>query len=91
MKKECEHVRSIEEQDQDYIHPGHSLPHLYDKAIGALETLIFNEILSRRDFPKENVVQNPGFSYKWNVTWTPEDGPTAFRINRKKKAPNDLK
>jgi hypothetical protein len=83
IKLECEYVKSIHDRFRDSIHPGESLPPVYDKALGALELLLVNEVIKRGTSLGMVMRQRPGFSQNWNFQWQPAQGPTVFKLDRK--------
>lgn len=83
IKSECTCVKSVHDRFRDSIRPGECLPSLYDKALGALELLLVNEVLHRTSSFGMVLPQRPGFSHKWNFEWRPTDGATVFRVTRK--------
>lgn len=89
IKSECMYVKSVHDRFRDSIRPGECLPSVYDRALGALELLLVNEVLHRTGSFETLIPQRPGFSHKWNFQWRPEDGPTAFKVHRKPGASVD--
>ena len=83
IKSECMYVKSVHDRFRDSIRPGECLPSVYDKALGALELLLVNEVLHRTSSFGMLVQQRPGFSHKWNFQWRPKDGVTVFKVDRK--------
>lgn len=83
IKSECTYVKSVHDRFRDSIRPGECLPSLYDRALGALELLLVNEVLHRTSSFGMVLPQRPGFSHKWNFEWRPTDGATVFRVTRK--------
>lgn len=91
IKDECEHVKSVHSRFRDSIGPGQSLPPVYEKALGALELLVVNEVIRRGTEFGETMPQRPGFSQKWTFKWRPDEGSTVFKVSRKTGAPTDQK
>lgn len=83
MKSECMYVKSVHDRFRDSICPGECLPSVYDRALGALELLLVNEVLHRTSNFGMLITQRPGFSHKWNFQWCPKDGVTVFKVDRK--------
>ncbi|PMD57413.1 uncharacterized protein K444DRAFT_615869 [Hyaloscypha bicolor E] len=91
IKTECEYVKSIHDRFRDSIHPGECLPSVYDRALGALELLLVNEVIDRARHIGKVTPQRPGFSQNWNFQWQPANGPTAFKVDRKRGVPVEQK
>lgn len=83
IKSECTYVKSVHDRFRDSIGPGERLPSVYDRALGALELLLVNEVLRRAELFGMLMPQRPGFSHKWNFQWRPNDGVTVFNVDRK--------
>lgn len=91
IKSECMYVKSVHDRFRDSIRPGECLPSVYDRALGALELLLVNEVLHRTSSFETLIPQRPGFSHKWNFQWRPKDGVTVFKVDRKPGASVDQK
>jgi hypothetical protein len=91
IKDECVYVKSVHDRFRDSILPGHPLPVEYNRALGALELLLVNEVNRRADQFGELMPQRPGFSHKWTFQWRPADGPTVFKLERRHGAPVEQK
>ncbi|MCJ1385691.1 hypothetical protein MMC17_008814 [Xylographa soralifera] len=91
IRSECVHVKSAHDRFRDSIHPGAPLPRVYDRALGALELLLVNEVLRRGTRFGEIMPHRPGFSHKWTFKWRPDTGPTSFQLRRKTGASVDQK
>lgn len=76
------HVRQ-DDRFRDSIRQAECLPSVYDRALGALELLLVNEILYRTSSFGMLMRQRPEFSYKWNFQWRPNDGVAVFKDDRK--------
>lgn len=83
IKNECTYVKSVHDRFRDSIRPGECLPSVYDRALGALELLLVNEVLYRTSSFGVVMHQRPGFSHKWTFQWLPKDGATVFSVQRK--------
>lgn len=83
IKNECENVKSVHDRFRDSIHPGETLPPVYDKALGALELLLVNEVIERGNGLGMVMRERPGFSQNWNFQWQPAHGPAVFKLDRK--------
>jgi hypothetical protein len=83
IKSECGYVKSVHDRFRDSIRPGESLPPVYDRALGALELLLVNEVINRGTRIGTIMPQRPGFSRNWNFQWRPDHGPTVFKADRK--------
>lgn len=91
IKSECEYVKSVHDRFRDSIRPGECLPPVYDRALGALELLLVNEVIHRASDLGMVMPQRPGFSHNWNLQCRPSDGRTVFKLDRKIGAPVDQK
>ena len=91
VKSECEYVKSIHDRFRDSIRPGGCLPPAYDRALGALELLLVNEVIHRAIGLSIAMPQRPGFSHNWTFQWCPTDGPAAFKVERKTGVPVEQK
>ncbi|CAD6449294.1 f936efc8-25fd-43c0-9215-a0ada360ce9d-CDS [Sclerotinia trifoliorum] len=84
LVNECEHVKSIHDRFRDNIAQGENLPPEYDKALGALEILVVNEVNRRADLLGQKTSQRPGFSHKYIITQRSQDqGPDILETRRK--------
>jgi hypothetical protein len=53
IKMGCRHVHAVRKRFRDNIYPGTPLPIHYDKALGALELLLVNQVIYRAGRLKE--------------------------------------
>ncbi|KAJ8062829.1 hypothetical protein OCU04_008085 [Sclerotinia nivalis] len=84
LKNECEHVKSIHNRFRDNIAQGENLPTKYNKALGALELLVVNEVNRRAELLGHRTSQRPGFSHNYTTTRRSQDqGPDILDIKRK--------
>lgn len=58
---ECRHVDQMHKQFGDSAHPGQPLPVRYDRALGALELLLVNQVIYRTSVLKDVLPSLPGF------------------------------
>ncbi|TGO90566.1 hypothetical protein BPOR_0059g00090 [Botrytis porri] len=65
---ECEHVKSIYDRLRHNIAQGEDLPSKYNKALGALELLVVNDVNHRGDLLGRTTSQRPGFSHNYITT-----------------------
>ncbi|KAF7892014.1 hypothetical protein EAF00_008316 [Botryotinia globosa] len=72
--------------------PGEDLPSKYDKALGALELLVVNDVNRRGDLLGETISQRPGFSHIYTTTRKSQElGPDTLEVNRKNGLLSDPK
>ncbi|KAF7917207.1 uncharacterized protein EAE98_010312 [Botrytis deweyae] len=91
-KNECELVKSIHDRFRDNIAQGEDLPSKYDKALGALELLVVNDVNRRGDLLGKTISQRPGFSHIYTTTRkSQEHGPDILEVNRKNGLLSDPK
>ncbi|ESZ96733.1 hypothetical protein SBOR_2877 [Sclerotinia borealis F-4128] len=84
IKNECEHVKKIHDRFRDNIAQGENLPSKYDKAMGALELLVVNEVNRRATLLGKATPSRPGFSHNYVTTRKTQDhGPSALVMSRK--------
>ncbi|KAF7858867.1 hypothetical protein EAF04_008909 [Stromatinia cepivora] len=92
LKNECEHVKSIHNRFRDNIAQGENLPTKYNKALGALELLVVNEVNRRAELLGYRTSQRPGFSHNYTTTRRSQDqGPDILKVKRKKGLCSDEK
>ncbi|KAF5869114.1 uncharacterized protein Bfra_011657 [Botrytis fragariae] len=77
---------------RDNVAQGEDLPSKYDKALGALELLVWNDINRRCGLLGRTTPQRPGFSDIYTTTKKfQEQGPDILEVNRKSGLLSDLK
>jgi hypothetical protein len=81
VKSECEYVHSLQVRFRDSIHQGQRLPIVYDKALGALELLLVNQVIGRGKELAGEFPQRPGFRDKY--VFTPTEQPGAWKVTPK--------
>ncbi|KAF7891413.1 uncharacterized protein EAF02_001738 [Botrytis sinoallii] len=92
VKNECERVKSIHDRFRDNIAQGEDLPSKYDKALGALELLVVNDVNRRGDLLGKTISQRPGFSHIYTTTRkSQEHGPVILEVSRKNGLLSDSK
>lgn len=64
---ECRHVDQMHKQFGDSAYPGQPLPVQYDRALGALELLLVNQVIYRTKTLEEVLPFAPGFSKHWSL------------------------
>ncbi|KAF9780369.1 hypothetical protein IL306_000479 [Fusarium sp. DS 682] len=64
---ECRHVDAVRKRFRDNIYPVTPLPIRYDKALGALELLLVNQVIYRASRLKELRPFVPGLQKHWNL------------------------
>ncbi|KAI8648819.1 hypothetical protein NCS56_01497800 [Fusarium sp. Ph1] len=67
IEMECRHVDAVRKRFRDDIYPGTPLPIRYDKALGALELLLVNQVIYRASRLKELLPFVPGLQKHWNL------------------------
>ena len=84
VKIEAKYVKHRRDCFRDNIHPGERLPPSYDRAVGALELLLVNRVISRANHLSDVVPPRPGFRHSWRFKrHFNEGGTTAFQLQRK--------
>lgn len=84
VRNEAEYVKYRRDYVRDNIHPGERLPPSYDRAVGALELLLVNRVISCAKHLSAVVPPRPGFRHLWSFKRHPNaDGTTAFQLQRK--------
>ncbi|TGO21682.1 hypothetical protein BPAE_0206g00160 [Botrytis paeoniae] len=90
VKNEC--VKSIHDRFRDNVAQGEDLPFKYDKALGALELLVVNDVNHRGGLLGRTTPQRPGFSHIYTTTKkSQEHGPDILEVNRKSGLLSDSK
>lgn len=64
---ECRHVDQMHKQFGDSTYPGQPLPVQYDRALGALELILVNQVIYRTGELNEALPFAAGFSKYWSV------------------------
>ena len=82
VKNECEYVKSMHDRFRDGIYPGERLPPRYDRALGALELLLVNRVISQAMSLMVVLPHRPGFSHNWSFERRASADPTLFQIHR---------
>ncbi|TEY71587.1 hypothetical protein BOTCAL_0090g00140 [Botryotinia calthae] len=89
VKNGCERFKSIHDRFRDNIE---DLPSKYDKALGALELLMVNDVNRRGDLLGRTTPQRPGFFHIYTTTRKPqEQGPAIHEVNHKNGLLSDPK
>ncbi|KIL88353.1 hypothetical protein FAVG1_08432 [Fusarium avenaceum] len=89
VEMECNHVKEEHNKFHDEIHPGTALPPSYDKALGALELLLANQVLYRAQRLKKFVTFLPSFQKYWS--FTPDSKSLYATAVLERKVPNNTK
>ncbi|KAH8659697.1 hypothetical protein BGZ61DRAFT_464929 [Ilyonectria robusta] len=87
IEMECRHVDAARERFRDSTYPGTTLPVSYDRALGALELLLVNQVIYRASCLRELLPYVPGLQEHWIF----EPGaklPNAIGVLRQKKSAN---
>ncbi|KAI0148001.1 hypothetical protein F4776DRAFT_653032 [Hypoxylon sp. NC0597] len=64
------------------IHPGHPLPPRYDRALGALELVLVNQVIYRAQILYETLTYCPGFSRYWELKRDADTPQDYFKLER---------
>ena len=64
---ECRHVDQVHQRFRDNTYPGQPLPVRYDRALGALELLLVNQVIYRTKSLEELLPFTPGLSKHWSL------------------------
>ena len=64
---ECRHVDEVHKRFRDSTYPGQPLPVRYDRALGALELLLVNQVIYRTKSLEELLPYTPGLSKHWSL------------------------
>ncbi|KAF5251050.1 hypothetical protein FANTH_3811 [Fusarium anthophilum] len=89
IESECMHVETIRRRFSDCIYPGMPLPPKYDKALGALELLLFNQVMQKLLFLQEQLPHIPGMQKHWELdpSQIPSDAPSDAVGTTKRRTP----
>jgi len=80
---ECKHVKQMQKRFGDSIYPGQPLPVRYDRALGALELLLVNQVIYRTTSLEEVLPYAQGFSKHWSLQRDDGISEGAARLRRK--------
>jgi hypothetical protein len=64
---ECRHIEQVHKRFRDSTYPGQPLPVSYDRALGALELLLVNQVIYRTESLEELLPFTPGLSKYWSL------------------------
>ncbi|KAJ4044767.1 hypothetical protein NW761_008317 [Fusarium oxysporum] len=67
IEMECRHVDAVRKRFSDSIYPGTPLPPSYDKALGALELLLVNQVIYRASLLEGLLPHIPGMQKHWTI------------------------
>nr|RBQ87940.1 hypothetical protein FVER53263_13551 [Fusarium verticillioides] len=67
IEMECKHVEAVRKRFSDSIYPGMPLPPKYDKALGALELLLVNQVIYRTTLLERVLPHIPGMQKHWAI------------------------
>ncbi|KAF5648631.1 ycfA domain protein [Fusarium sp. NRRL 52700] len=87
---ECNNVEAIRRQFGDSICPGMPLPPEYDKALGALELLLVNQVNYRAELLGKVLPHCPGLQKHWNIDSSYASSDRVGLLKRKEE-PNTQK
>ncbi|KAH6952089.1 hypothetical protein DER45DRAFT_636384, partial [Fusarium avenaceum] len=89
VEMECKHVKEEHDKFHNEIHPGTALSPSYDKALGALERLLFNQVQYRAKRLEKLVTFLPSFQKYWS--FTPNSKSLYATAVLERKVPNNTK
>ena len=85
VRTEAKNVKNIRDCVRDNIHPGVRLPPRYDRAVGALELLLVNRVISCANHLSVVIPPRPGFRHSWSFNrHSNVDGEPTFLLHREK-------
>ncbi|KAH7142565.1 hypothetical protein B0J13DRAFT_636003 [Dactylonectria estremocensis] len=87
IEMECRHVDAARERFRDSTYPGTTLPVSYDRALGALELLLINQVIYRASCLQELLPYVPGLREHW-IFEHDAKLPDAIGVLRRKKSAN---
>ncbi|KAI1206352.1 uncharacterized protein F4807DRAFT_439773 [Annulohypoxylon truncatum] len=67
IETECKNVANLHRRFRDSIYPGNPLPPRYDRALGALELVLVNQVIYRVQILHQIIPYCPGFSHHWTL------------------------
>jgi hypothetical protein len=79
---ECRHVEQVYKRFGSGTGPGQPLPVRYDRALGALELFLVNQVIFRAKFLEEVLPYTPGLSKHWSLQRTGDLPPETVRLIR---------
>ncbi|KAI1408769.1 hypothetical protein F5Y13DRAFT_204516 [Hypoxylon sp. FL1857] len=85
IETECRNVADLHRRFRDSIYPGHPLPPRYDRAVGALELILVNQVIYRANILHNTVPYCPGFSQHWTLNRHSDLPPGYAKLQRKDK------
>ncbi|KID83176.1 hypothetical protein MGU_09539 [Metarhizium guizhouense ARSEF 977] len=87
IEMECRYVDALRDRFRDSVYPGAILPIDYDRALGALELLLVNQVIYRASCLEELLPYVPGLQEHWSLE--PTAGlPNAIGFLLRKKSAN---
>ncbi|KAK8913387.1 hypothetical protein VCV18_011393 [Metarhizium anisopliae] len=84
---ECRHVDALRDRFRDSVYPGAPLPTDYDRALGALELLLVNQVIYRARCLEELLPYVLGLQEHWSLE-PPVGQPNVIGFLRRKKPAN---
>jgi hypothetical protein len=90
IEVECKHVDAERKRLRNNISPGTPLPVRYDKALGALELLLVNQVIYRASLLQDLQPFVPGLQKHWNIEPDAEL-PNAIGFLKRKASANTQK
>jgi len=79
---ECRHVEQVHQRFGNGASPGRPLPVRYDRALGALELFIVDQVIFRANFLEKVLPHTPGLSKHWSLERTGDLPPGTSRLIR---------
>ena len=76
IESECRHVQELHIRFRDSTFQGSPIPSKYNKALGALELLLVNQVISRTQYMNGWLPFTPGLSKYWTLY----NGPDAPQV-----------
>ncbi|KAI1770070.1 hypothetical protein F4818DRAFT_434334 [Hypoxylon cercidicola] len=86
IEMECSNVAEVHRRFRDNIHPGYPLPTRYDRAVGALELILVNQVIFRSKMLYDSLPFSPGFSHHFTLSHA--ELPSGY-MKLERKTPNN--
>ncbi|KAI1402587.1 hypothetical protein F4819DRAFT_272081 [Hypoxylon fuscum] len=86
---ECKNVSDLHRRFRDSVYPGHPLPPRYNRAIGALELFLVNQVILRVKILYNIIPYSPGFSQHWKLRH--DDDISKGHLNLRRNETNNTK
>ncbi|KAI1037785.1 hypothetical protein LB503_009432 [Fusarium chuoi] len=82
IEMECKHVEAVRKRFSDSIYPGMPLPPKYEKALGALELLLVNQVIYRANLLEQLLPHIPGMQKHWTLDPSYRSSEAIGRLKR---------